>query len=376
MNEPDPHAARGRGTGDNPRNRFRTIHTAMDAADLEYSRRPADLDPAVEDAFDEPSAQTVFYEDDSRSILSENDSPDVPFSKSINPYRGCEHGCTYCYARPSHEYLGLSAGLDFETKIFVKRRAPELLEEELSHPRYAPAVLGISGVTDAYQPVERKLQITRRCIEVCARFRNPVMIITKSDLVTRDIDLLQELHRHRACGVCISIPTLQLDLTRHLEPRACTPRRRLAAIETLAAAGIPVGVLVAPLVPGLTDHEMGDIFHAARAAGATFAGFVMLRLPHGLRELFTNWLDVHQPLAKEKILSRLRLMHGGKLYESKPGVRMRGEGPYAEQMAQLFRVLRSRAGLGDRMVSLETRHFQRPARPASGPYQPGLFDNM
>src|SRR5205814_4999455 len=234
---------------------------------------------------DEPAPPTQFFKDNSDSIINYNDSPDVGFEASINPYRGCEHGCIYCYARPFHEYLGFSAGLDFETKIMVKENAPELLRRELASPKWKPKVIALSGVTDCYQPVERKLKLTRRCLEVLAEFRNPVAVVTKNHLVTRDADVLSELARHRAAAVFISLTTLDSSLTPKLEPRASLPKHRLAAIEALNRAGVPVGVLLAPMIPGLTDHEIPNLLAAAASAGAQYAGYVVLRLPFAVKNL-------------------------------------------------------------------------------------------
>src|SRR5436190_17506599 len=295
----------GRGAAGNPANRFERLHYAREEWRDE----------------DDPLPQTVLLKDATRSIINFNDSPDVGFDASINPYRGCEHGCVYCFARPNHEYLGLSAGLDFETKIFVKEDAPELLRKELSSPRWVPQTIAISGVTDAFQPIERRLQLTRRCLEVLAEFRNPVVIITKNELVTRDIDLLSELARHEAALVFISVTTLDGELARRLEPRASQPSRRLAAIESLARSGVPVGALVAPLIPGLTDHELPSILQAAARAGAVAAGYVPLRLPHAVASLFEEWLSIHQPLQKEKILGRIREIRGGRLNDPNFGSR-------------------------------------------------------
>jgi DNA repair photolyase len=273
-----------------------------------------------------------------------------------------------CYARPTHEYLGWSAGLDFETKILVKEDAPALLRKALSSPRWKPTPLALSGVTDAYQPAERKLGITRRCLEVLVEFRHPVLVITKSWTVTRDADLLAELARYGAASVALSITSLDADLQRILEPRAAPPGLRLAAVERLAAAGVPVGVMVAPIVPGLTDHEIPKILEAAAGAGAGFAGRVVLRLPHGVKELFSEWLERHFPERKEKVLNRLRSLHGGALYDSGFGHRQRGSGNYAEQIATLFEVSRRRAGLAARGPELSCAAFRRPGQ------QPGLFD--
>lgn len=266
----------GRGASDNPPNRFERLHHAPDP-----------------DAIDQEASApaTHFLRDDSKSIISYNDSPDVGFGASVNPYRGCEHGCIYCFARPTHEFLGFSAGLDFETRILVKEKAPELLRAELMSRRWEPQPLAMSGVTDPYQPIERRLGITRGCLAVLAEFGNPVVIITKNHLVTRDLDHLAALARHGACVVNVSITTLRPELARVLEPRASVPERRLAAIAALAEAGVPVRVLVAPVIPGLTDHELPAIVREAARAGARRAAFIPLRLPHALQDLFAGWPD-------------------------------------------------------------------------------------
>lgn len=353
----------GRGASANPKNRFRSIHTERDAE--------IDTNVPFDPDFDEPSPRTELFADHSKTIISENDSPDVPFHKSINPYRGCEHGCAYCYARPTHEFLGLSAGLDFETKIFVKYDAADLLRKEFTNPRWKPEPLGISGVTDPYQPVERKLQITRGCLFVCNEFKNPVHIVTKSDLVARDIDLLSEMAAARAVNVCISVTTLDGDLARRLEPRACVPSRRLAAIERLAKANIPTTVLVAPIIPGLNDHEIAQIVTSAASAGARHAGYVVLRLPYGLKELFTNWLSEQEPGQKDKILHRVAQLRGGKLNDSNFRTRMRGDGPLAEQIRAMFQLSCKRAGLSNDRQKLQIDSFHRP-RPTDG--QLSLFE--
>lgn len=338
---------RGRGTSWNPPNRFERL--SID--------REGWSDP------DDPLPRTVLLEDATRSILAHNKSPDVGFDVGVNPYRGCSHGCAYCYARPTHEYLGFSAGLDFETRILVKSRAPDLLREALSARRWTPQVIGLSGNTDAYQPAERRLRITRRCLEVLAEFRNPVAIVTKSYLVTRDIDLLTELARHRAVAVVLSVTTLRTDVQRVMEPRASIPARRLGAIRVLADAGIPVGVNVAPVVPGLTDHEMPEILEAAAEAGASFASYIMLRLPHGVKDIFSDWLGQHFPERKAKVLNRVRELHGGKLYDGRFPVRGRGEGPWADQVRSLFRVTRDRLDLVH-APHLSTEAFTAPSPPA------------
>ncbi len=336
---------RGRGAASNPANRFELIH---------YER-----DDSIPDE-DAPAPTTRFYRDHARSILTRNDSPDVGFEVSINPYRGCENGCIYCYARPTHEYLGFSAGLDFETKIFVKEDAPTLLRKELSSARWQPQVVSLSGVTDPYQPIERRLGLTRRCLEVFAEFRNPVGVITKSHLITRDSDLLAELARYQAAAAFLSITTLDGELARRMEPRATQPAGRLAAIEELTRAGVPVGVMMAPVIPGLNDHELPAVLAAAAKAGARCAGYVLLRLPHGLGPLFEQWLQQHYPERRDKVLSRLRETRGGTIYDSRFGARMSGQGALAEQIAALFALGCRRAGLARRMPPLSTAAFRRP----------------
>jgi DNA repair photolyase len=271
-----------------------------------------------------------------------------------------------CFARPTHEYLGFSAGLDFETRILVKERAAELLRAQLSARSWRPRTLALSGVTDPYQPAERRLELTRRCLEVLLEFRNPVSIVTKGHLVTRDADLLGELAGFGASSVLVSVTTLDPALQRAMEPRAAPPARRLAAIEQLAKAGVPVGVMVAPIVPGLTDHEIPRILAAAAGAGARFAGRVLLRLPHGVKELFEAWLAEHYPERRAKVLSRLRAMRGGRLTDPSFGSRQRGEGFFADEMERLFELARRRAGLAARGPELSTAHFRRPARAGSG----------
>jgi DNA repair photolyase len=268
-----------------------------------------------------------------------------------------------CYARPTHEYLGFSAGLDFETRILVKERAPELLRQRLAAKSWKPQVVALSGVTDPYQPAERRLELTRRCLAVLAEFRNPVAIVTKGFLVTRDADLLAELARVDAASVSVSITTLDPELQRRMEPFASPPGKRLLAIEKLAAAGVPVGVMVAPVVPGLTDHEAPKILEAAAAAGARFAGRVVLRLPHGVAELFESWLALHYPERREKVMGRIRAIRGGAAYDARFGVRQRGTGFWADEMAALFDLARRRAGIAERGPTLSTAHFRRPAAP-------------
>jgi DNA repair photolyase len=342
------HQIRGRGTAHNPANRF---------DEISFER-----EEGWDDAEDpHPNAKTIYYRDHAKTVIARNESPDVGFSASVNPFRGCENGCIYCFARPSHEFLGLSAGLDFESRIFVKEDAPELLRQALANPRWNPEVIGMSGVTDCYQPIERKLQLTRRCLEVLAAFRNPVTIITKNHLVTRDIDIISDMAAWDGVTVNISITSLNEKLQRVMEPRASTPRRRLDAVEKLAKAGVRVRVLAAPMIPGLTDHELASIIKASAEAGAQAAGYIPLRLPYVVKELFEAWLDTNFPERKEKVLHRIREIRGGKLNDPKFGSRMRGEGEYANQLALLFRAACRKAGLQDGDLSpLRTDHFRRP----------------
>lgn len=348
------HSLRGRGTAANPGNRFTPLHY--------------EPDPEAQD-LDDPPPKTQLFQDTTRTIIARNTSPDIHFEASINPYRGCEHGCIYCYARPTHEYLGFSAGLDFETKIMVKKDAPELLRKALSSSRWKPQVIAMSGVTDCYQPIERHLLLTRQCLEVLAEFRNPVSIITKNQLVTRDIDILSDLARYDAVSVMLSITTLDDKLRRIMEPRASHPEHRLKAIHTLNDANIPVGVMVAPIIAGLNETEIPDIITAAVQAGAQCAGYTNLRLPYGLAPLFEQWLETHVPTKKEKVLNRVQAMRNGKLNESQFGKRMRGDGIFAEQIASMFRLACRQAGLANDMQALSTAAFRRPA----GPQLP-LFD--
>ena len=333
-------AIHGRGASWSPANRFEKLH--VDVTD-------PDVVDASPDDEERPRRQTQYFRDASKTIISHNNSPDVGFETSINPYRGCEHGCIYCYARPTHEYLGFSAGLDFESKIMVKTDAPELLTAELSSPRWKPQVLVMSGVTDPYQPIERRLKITRRCLEVLAKFRNPVAIITKNRLVTRDIDLLGELASHDAAAVNVSVTSLDPDLQHVLEPRTSVPTARLEAIAALRKAGIPVGVMVAPIIPGLTDQEVPKIVEACANAGAQFAGYTIVRLPWAVAPLFERWLEEHFPDRKDKVLSRIRSIRGGsKLNDARWGVRIKGEGIFSEQIRSMFEVSCRRAGFSDR----------------------------
>jgi len=339
---------RGRGAGGNPPNRFERLRL-----DREQDWNPED----------DPSPKTQFLRDLSQSIITYNDSPDIPFDASLNVYRGCEHGCSYCYARPTHEYLGFSAGLDFESKVMVKENAPDLLRRELSSRKWKPQELAMSGVTDCYQPIERKLQLTRRCLEVLADFRNPVSIITKNFLVTRDLDVLRELAAHQAVRVNISINSLDAELARKLEPRASSPKHRLEAVQMLSEAGVPVGVLVAPVIPALNDHEIPSVLASAKAAGAGWAYTEVLRLPLTVAPVFQEWLERNVPEKKDKILGRIRAIRGGKLNDPRFGSRMRGQGIFAEQIAQMFRVARRKAGFPEAGPELSIAAFRRPEGP-------------
>jgi DNA repair photolyase len=309
--------------------------------------------------------QTTLTEDTTRTIIARNASPDVPFDRSINPYRGCEHGCVYCFARPSHAFLGLSPGLDFESRLFFKPRAAELLAAELSAANYRCAPLALGTNTDPYQPVERKLGIMRGILEVLRAFNHPVTIVTKSALIQRDIDILAPMAAGRQALASISVTTLDRSLARKMEPRAATPERRLETVAALAKAGIPAMVLVAPIIPGLNDHEIEAILDAAKAAGAAGAGWVLLRLPLEIEQLFREWLEAHAPMRARHVLSLIRDTRHGKLYRSGFGERMRGGGPYADLIAERFHQAARRLGLdrGRANFALDTSKFAPPPRP-------------
>lgn len=337
---------RSRGATQNPANRFDRMHVERDEPD-------------------DGSAPTLFYRDASKSILAANDSPDLPFRFSLNPYRGCEHGCAYCYARPSHEYLGFSAGLDFERRIMVKDDAPALLRAAFAAKRWTPQMISLSGNTDCYQPVEQRLGITRRCLEVFLEFRNPVGVITKSALVARDADLLGALAVHGAAHVLCSITTLDPELARRLEPRAAQPARRLDAITTLVNAGVPTGVLIGPVIPGLNDREIPRILAAAADAGAQHASWVLLRLAKPLDTLFAAWLDAHYPEKRDHVLHRIQDTRAGHMNDTTYGRRQRGQGEYATQIEQLFRLTARRHGLDRPLPPLNTDAFRRPPAPGA-----------
>lgn len=336
----------GRGADVNPPNRF-DAQTVVNDAD------------SWVDVEDVGPLRTTFLRDDSQSILNKVDSEDLRFELTVNPYRGCEHGCSYCYARAGHEHLGYSAGLDFETKIIVKRDAPRLLEAALGKASYRPRLIAMSGVTDCYQPVERKLEITRGCLEVMARFRQPVGIVTKNALVVRDIDHLAELARFNAACVFISVTTLDPKLSRILEPRASAPRARLEAMRKLADAGIPVGTSAAPMIPCINDSELPAILSASKDAGASFASYSLVRLPGPVSQVFEGWLDRHFPGRKEKVLGRIRNSRGGKLNSAVGPDRMRGQGECADQLRALFKVSCRRAGLATHAPELSITSFRR-----------------
>jgi DNA repair photolyase len=307
-----------------------------------------------------PPLRTTLTKDATRTILARNTSPDVPFDRSINPYRGCEHGCIYCFARPTHAYLGLSPGLDFETRILFKPDAAKLLTAELASPKYRPDVVAMGTNTDPYQPVERELKITRSIIRVLSDFNNPVGIVTKNHLVTRDIDILGDMARRNLAEVFLSVTTLDKDLARDMEPRASAPYRRLDAIRKLADAGVPVGVMTAPMIPGLNDHEMEAILEKAAEAGATRAGFTVLRLPLEIKDLFDEWLRANRPDRAERVLSLIRQMRGGALYQAEFGTRMKGEGPIAQLLGARFQAAVKRLGLNKIRYRLDTLRFAVP----------------
>jgi DNA repair photolyase len=344
-----PRAIKGRGAASNPEGRFESrTRTAVDDGwerDVEDPQRPP----------------TTVSEERARSIISRNDSPDIPFAQSINPYRGCEHGCIYCYARPSHGYLNLSAGLDFETKLFAKTNAAELLRSELAKPGYRVSPINLGANTDPYQPIERRYRITRQVIEVLAEHRHPLTIVTKSALIERDIDLLAALARDNLVYAFVSVTSLDNRLSAKLEPRASAPHRRIAALHALNDAGIPCGVLVAPIIPMLTDRWIEQILEQAHAAGARMAGYTVLRLPWELKDLVREWLELHFPERADHVLSLVRQMRGGRDNDPRFGKRMRGEGEFAELIRQRFTLATRRLGLArNRDIALDDTRFRVP----------------
>jgi DNA repair photolyase len=332
------------------------------------SNRVGRFEPQARETFDDgwdalgelAPFKTEVYRETAKSIIASNDSPDISFDQSINPYRGCEHGCIYCFARPTHCYLGHSAGLDFETKLYAKVNGAALLEQELAQARYVPKVIALGAVTDPYQPIEREHRITRALLEVLDRASHPVGIVTKSALVLRDVDVLARLAKRDLVKVAISVTTLDRQTARKMEPRAATPGKRLEAIAGLAGAGVPVAVMVAPIIPALNDSEIEAILAAARRAGASEAGYVLLRLPLELKVLFREWLASEFPERAQRVINLLRSMHGGKDYTPEWRTRQRGKGPYADQIALRFRLAVSRLGLNERNLKLRTDLFQRP----------------
>jgi len=340
-----PQAPNGRASVVNPVNRFEKMHIDINESFAEFGT------PA--------SVRTEYYIDNSKEILAKNDSPDVTFTYSINPYRGCEHGCIYCYARPTHEYFGLSSGLDFETKIFVKKTAPELLRKRFSSKKWIPQFIAFSGNTDCYQPIERQLKITRECLKVFLERRNPVGLITKNALILRDIDLLQELSKWNLVCVTISITTLNPELSRRMEPRASSPQKRLDTLKKLAQAGIPIIVSVAPIIPGLTEHELPKILKAAADCGVKNAAYIMLRLPYSVKELMQTWLKANYPNQENRTLNAIKTTRNGTLNNHQFGMRMSGEGPRAETIKQMFRLSCQRYGLSIEPLEVETQHFRR-----------------
>lgn len=349
-----PVSHRGRGARSNTANRFAELDVELDIEEV---------------TDDDLRVKTRYLQDTSRSAVATNNSPDIGFDVSVNPYRGCEHGCSYCYARPTHEYLGFSAGLDFERVIVVKRNAAKLLEKRLSSRGWEPQVLAMSGVTDPYQPVERKLLITRSVLEVLAAFKNPVGLITKNALVRRDLDVLSEMAQWNGVSVTLSITTLDERLRSRLEPRTSTIANRLEAITKLAEAGVPVGVNVAPIIPGLTDHEVPAILAAAASAGAKYASYTVLRLPGAVATVFGDWLEANYPGRKDKVLNRAKEAHHGQLADSNFGTRMKGTGQHAEQIRELFHLARKRLGFAEERPRLETEAFRVPGSVD----QPSLF---
>jgi DNA repair photolyase len=347
-----PGSIKGRGAAIQPANPHQSVqletdleHVAQDAEYLATLGRPP----------------TEYLPDESQTIVAENDSPDVGFRFSVNPYRGCSHGCSYCYARPTHEYLGLSAGLDFETKVMVKYRAPQLLRDFLARPGWRPETIVFSGVTDCFQPAEREFRLTRGCLEVAAECRQPVGIITKNALVVRDLDILMELAAHRAVRVSLSITTLHAQLARTMEPRTSAPEARLRALRQLADAGIPTNVMVAPIIPGLNDSELPNILAAARDAGAQSAGYVLLKLATTVREVFLDWLQRSYPDRFARVETLIRSTRGGRLNDSQFGRRQRGTGPVADLVADTFRVWTAKLGYADDSPPLNCDDFRPPS---------------
>ncbi len=347
--QPQPNI-RARGTASNDSGRFEKLATVQtnDGWDIEE---------------DQPLLRTEVRDEVARSVITYNRSPDLPFDRSINPYRGCEHGCVYCFARPSHAYLGLSAGLDFETRLTARGNAAEVLRKELSARSYKVAPIALGTNTDPYQPVEKERGITRACLEVLRDFNHPIAIVTKGTLIERDMDILAPMAARGLVRVGISLTTMDAGLSRRMEPRAPSPKRRLEVIRRLTGAGVPVRVMTSPVVPGLTDHELETLLEAGHEAGADTASWIMLRLPREVSVLWQDWLAEHEPARAEKVMTRLREMHGGRDYDPRWGHRMRGEGEYAELIAKRFKVAVKRLGLKVKSDELRRDLFAKPAQP-------------
>ena len=350
---------KGRGALSNVTNRFESLVIKTDAEFIH------------DDESSKPVTQLI--EDHSKSIISFNDSPDIPFEQSINPYRGCEHGCVYCYARPSHAYLGLSPGLDFETKILIKPNAPELLKRYLSRNKYKCRPIAFGTNTDAYQPVEKKLRVMRQLLELLYQHRHPLTIVTKSALICRDLDLLSEMAKDNLCRVAVSVTSLDSNLSNKLEPRAAAPQSRIRTINTLSQAKVPVMIMMAPVIPFLNDSEIESILKAVADAGAVKAGYILLRLPHEVKDLFRQWLDVHAPLKANHIMSLIKQSRGGKDYDNRYGYRMRGTGEYAQLISRRFSLAKRKYGLRAKLEPMNTNLFIKPN--AANPAQMSLWPN-
>jgi DNA repair photolyase len=344
-----PQLERGRGARSNPTHRFETLSRQF-------------LDDGWDTLADLPPLKTEIFTETPKSIITRNQSPDISFDRSINPYRGCEHGCSYCYARPAHAYMGLSPGLDFESKLFIKPNAAALLREELTAPNYSPRTIALGSNTDPYQPIEKQYRITRGLLEVLAEFKHPVGIVTKNQMVTRDIDLLAPMAKLGLVKVALSITTLDGKLARAMEPRASTPAKRLAAIEALSAAGIPTVVMIGPIIPGLNDHEVENILKAARAAGAREAGYTMLRLPHEVKGIFKDWLEKAYPDRYARVMAQVKDVRGGKESSAQFGERHMGSGPVAWMIGRRFQLACQQLGLNATRVKLRTDVFERPVQ--------------
>ena len=380
MSAGTPPPVKGRGATFNPGNRFR--REGREAFDDGWSARTPEAVGGIDGAGDDdaiPPLKTTVSIQVSRTIIARNNSPDIPFTQSINPYQGCEHGCVYCYARPTHAYLDLSPGLDFETKLFAKPNAAELLKKELAKSGYVCDPIALGTNTDPYQPIEREWKVTRSILEVLCACEHPFSIVTKSALVERDLDLIAPMAAKNMARVYVSITSLDRELARTLEPRAAAPQRRLQTVKTLAAAGVPVGVMVAPLIPQLNDRDLEAILEAAAANGATAAGWILVRLPREVAPLFRAWLDAHRPLRAAHVMSVIQQLRGGRDYDANFATRMRGTGEFATLIENRFAIAAKRLGLNRERVPMDRSKFQPPQRhdavpKAKDPRQPDLFD--